>query len=99
MFTPEHIEILKKYQHHGETALKLGYIANLDKPVFDDLQQVYNEAINETRFDAWCNGCVFDMVRFLYARLEEQQAQAAPDSQPASTSNLITRNPRRHGRR
>ena len=69
-FTPEHIEILEKHREHWDTLTGAGYMRNLDNPVKQELQRVFNEAVGPQRFTLWCNDCVVDMVRLLYTNYE-----------------------------
>jgi len=72
MFTEEHKVILDKHRHHYNSLTQLGFMRNIDKPVFDELQQVHNEAIGVQHFTHWCGECVADMVRIIYLNYDKQ---------------------------
>lgn len=95
-FTQAHKKVLEKHRHYWDSLRTVGFMRNLDKPVFDELQQVHNEAIAVQHFTHWCGECVADMVRILYTQFDKQQvvpAEAAP-AEPEKKSN---RKQRRHG--
>jgi hypothetical protein len=65
-FTAEHEVVLKEHAFLYESLTTAGFIRNIDPPVFQSLQKVYNEAIHVEHFSSWCNACVAEMVGRLY---------------------------------
>lgn len=78
-FTQEHQAILELHREHWDTLQTAGYMRNIDRPVFDKLQRVFNEAIAPTKFTHWCGACVAEMVRLLYMNFDSQQPKPEPD--------------------
>lgn len=71
-FTEQHKIILEKHKHHWDSLKQVGFMRNLDKPVFDELQQVHNEALSVQHFSSWCGECVADMIRTIYTQYDKQ---------------------------
>lgn len=67
-FTEEHSAILEKNMENWNTLSTSGFMRNLDRPVFNALQKVYNEAVGPERFTHWCGACVSEMVQRLYSQ-------------------------------
>jgi hypothetical protein len=74
MFTEEHKEVLAKHRHLYESLTTLGFMRNVDKPVFDELQKVHNEAIGIVHWSSWCGECVAEMVRIVYVNYDKEVA-------------------------
>jgi thiol-disulfide isomerase/thioredoxin len=72
MFTEDHKEVLAKHRHHYNSLTTLGFMRNVDKPVFDELQKVHNEAIGVVHWSSWCGECVAEMVRIIYVNYDKQ---------------------------
>jgi hypothetical protein len=72
MFTENHKEVLDRHRHLYDSLSQLGFMRNIDKPVFEELQQVHNEAIGIAHFSSWCGECVADMVRIIYVNYDKQ---------------------------
>ncbi len=72
-FTPEHIEVLEKHKEHWTSLKEAGFMRNIDRPVFDALQKVHNEAIAIVHFTHWCGECVAEMVKIIYGHYERYQ--------------------------
>jgi hypothetical protein len=81
MFTEIHKEILDRHRHLYDSLTQLGFMRNIDKPVFDELQQVHNEAIGIAHFTSWCGECVADMVRLIYVNYDKHvSGETVPSS-------------------
>jgi len=94
-FTEEHKAILEKHKEHWESLREVQFMRNVDKPVFDDLQRVHNEAIGVYWFSPWCSSCVADMVRILYTQYDKT-LRTEPS---ALVTNPETKKPNRKQRR
>ena len=81
-FTEEHVEVLERYKEHWETLRTAGFMRNVDRPVFDDLQNVHNEALGPVQYTHWCPSCVADLVRILYTNYEKWQANQETTAEP-----------------
>ncbi|GEP95552.1 hypothetical protein [Chitinophaga cymbidii] len=90
-FTEEHIPVMEQHRHHWTGLRDVQVMRNLDRPVIDSLQKIYNEAVGPQRFTPWCSECVADLVRLLYTQFEkwEGQQQKAEDGTkpPAEEGN------------
>lgn len=75
-FTVEHIKVLEKHKEHWHSLQSVGFMRNIDKPVFDALQKVHNEAIQEVHYSRWCGECVADMVRNTYTQYDKFKLEA-----------------------
>lgn len=83
-FKEEHLPILEKHQHHWDGLRNVGVMRNLDAPVKQELQAVYNEAVGPERFTPWCGDCMCEMVRLLYTSFEKwKQTQQATGETPS----------------
>lgn len=69
-FTDEHRVILEQHRHLYDCLTTAGYMRNIDRPVFDALQKVHNEALEPAQYLPWCGECVADMVRILYTNYD-----------------------------
>ncbi|MBV7534065.1 hypothetical protein [Chitinophaga sp. sic0106] len=78
-FTEDHIKILEQHKGHWITLRDAGFIQNLDRTVFDQLQQVHNEAIGVEHFSHWCGSCVAEMVGKVYKAYDRYLAKQATD--------------------
>lgn len=65
-FTSEHEAILKEHAFLYESLNTAGFMRNIDPPVFQALQKIYNEAVQVEHFTHWCSACVAEMVGRLY---------------------------------
>lgn len=83
--TEQHIEILERHKHYWDSLNVAGFMRNLDRSVFDELQTVHNEALTITHFSAWCGECVADMVRIIYVNYEKWKEQQPATATPATT--------------
>lgn len=82
-FKEEHNEILEKHKHLYDCLMEAGFMRNTDPNDFNELQQVFNEAISPERFTHWCAACVYDMVNRLYKNWEEwKNAQETEVTEP-----------------
>ncbi|WP_343668710.1 hypothetical protein [Chitinophaga sp.] len=75
-FTVEHIKVLEQHKGHWESLTEVGFMRNIDKPVFDALQRVHNEAISEVHYSRWCGECVSEMVRIIYTQYDKYKLEA-----------------------
>jgi hypothetical protein len=73
-FTEEHIEVIERHKGHWETLRTAGFMRNVDRPVFDELQNVHNEVLGPVQYTHWCPSCVADLVRILYTNYEKWQS-------------------------
>lgn len=83
-FTEQHIEVLERHKHYWESLKVAGFMRNLDKPVFDELQDVHNGALSVTHYSHWCGECVADMVRLIYVNYEKWQEANPPATVPTT---------------
>jgi hypothetical protein len=83
MFTEQHKEILSNHRHHYDSLTQVGFMRNIDKPVFDELQKVHNEAIGVAHYTHWCGECVADMVRIIYVNYDKQLQAETSTTSPA----------------
>lgn len=73
--TKEQQAILDKHSHHWNTLRDLGFVANLDSAVIDDLQAVHNQILPPYQYTRWCGECVAELVRNTYRAFDRWKAE------------------------
>jgi hypothetical protein len=85
-FTAEHVEILEQHRGDWETLKTSGFMRNMDRDTFDQLQNIHNEALGPAQYTHWCAVCVADMVRILYTNYDKW-ANKVEGGTPAVTNS------------